>query len=105
MIAGQIDEDRGAILELVRAVRAVRQREKEDVALAHVLVVDEREARTLAQVRMRGADRLAGQRFAAGDDRVDLRMAQQKTQKLAARITGGTDHTNLHRAALATSRT
>src|SRR5438093_668980 len=102
VIAGQIDEDRGAVLELVRAVRAVRQREKEDVAPAHVLVVHEREVRALAEVRVRGAHRLPGKRFAAGDDLVDLRVAQQKTQKLAARVTGGTDHTDLHRADVAT---
>ena len=105
VIARQIDQNRAAVLKLVRAMRAVRQREKEDVAFAHVLVVHEGKARAFAEVRVRGAHRLSGERLAAGDDLVDLRMGQQQAQQLAARIPGGTDHSHLHRAALATSRT
>src|SRR5947207_14674055 len=105
MVARQVDQHRGAIFEFVRAVRAVRQREEQDITATHVLVVDEREARSFPEVRVGRDDRLPGQRFASGDDLIDLRMPQEQTQKLAARVTGGADHSNLHRAALATSRT
>src|SRR5207237_8620331 len=100
-----VERQRGWSLDSVRGGGAVRQREERDIAATHVLVMDEREARSFPEVRVGRDDRLPGQRFAAGDDLIDLRMPQEQTQKLAARVTGGADHSNLHRAALATSRT
>src|SRR5207237_6886559 len=105
MVARQIDEDRGAILEFVGAVRAVRERQEQHVAATHVLVVDERETRSFPEVRVSRGQGLAGERFASGDDLVDVRMTDKQAQELAARVPGGTDHSNFHRAALATSRT
>src|SRR5438105_1159628 len=48
VVARQIDEDAGPILELVRSMGAVWQGKEEHVAAAHVLVVDECEAGPLA---------------------------------------------------------
>src|SRR5919197_2943784 len=68
VVAREIDEQRGAVLELVRTVRAVGKREKEDIAAAHILVMDEGEARALAEIRVRRAYRLAPERLAPPHD-------------------------------------
>ena len=105
MVARQVDENGGAILEFVGAMRAVRERQEQHVAASHVLVMDEREARSFPKIRVRRGNGLARERFASGDDLVDVRMTDQQPQELAARVTRGAYYSNLHRAALATSRT
>jgi hypothetical protein len=51
------------------------------------------------------AHRFSRERLAPGDHLVDLRMTEEQAQELATRVPGGADDPDLHRAALATSRT
>src|SRR3989441_6588479 len=105
MVARKIDQHRRAIFELMGTVRSVREREEQHVALSDVLVVDERQARALAEVRVSRADRLARQGLTSGRDLPHLRMTEQQTQELTAGVARGSYHARFHVAALATSST
>src|SRR5881628_1545632 len=96
MVARQIDDQVGSAVEFIGAVRAVRQAEKEHVAPSDILVSDELQIRSLAEVRMCRRHRLARERLAAGRDRLDLGMAEQETQQLTAGIATGANDARPH---------
>src|SRR5690349_1663251 len=73
----------------MRAMCAIRKREEQDIGPADVLVVDEREACAFAEVGVSGGERLSGEGFAPGDDLVDVRVTEEKTQELTTRVPGG----------------
>ena len=111
VVARKVDDDPGAVGELVVAVRAVRERQEEDVASADLLVRHEREVGPLAQIRMGDRDRLPRERRARRRDLADLRMRQEHAQQLAAGVAAGADDRDRYHvaaltvAALATSST
>jgi hypothetical protein len=58
--------------------------------------MDEREGRPLPEIGVGRGHGPTRERLAAGDDLVDVRVTHQKTQELAARISGGTDNSDFH---------
>src|SRR5205085_11842950 len=70
---------------------AVRQPEKEQIALLDRLGSDELELRALPQVRMREMHELAIQPLTGDLLHLEIRMGQRQTQQFAAGIAGGAD--------------
>ena len=102
VVGRQIDDQRSARPELREPVRAVRQRQEQDVAPGHVLVADELERRAFPEVRVRGRDRLPGERLAARDDLPHLGMPAEQPQQLATGVATGADDADLHQVRFAT---
>jgi len=96
MIRRQIDDERSARPELREPVRAVGQRQEQDVAPGDLVVAHEVERRAFPEVRMGDRDRLPCQGLAARDDVADLGVAGEQPQELTAGVATGADDADLH---------
>jgi len=82
---------------------AVRRRYERGVRRTKLVVGGEREGGGFAKVGMRSPDRSARHRVGGDLGQLDLRMAEQEAEELAAHVTRPADDRDLHRPATPTA--